>query len=154
MPDRVYDQQGYIIGERTHYVQFGLVKLTLRTAPRVDATPRFVGSEIGLDMLCCEHCPEEIGRVSWDGSAFACRCGARYQAKLLQQPAAPPRPILCQGSRVRTTQGAGTVAYARMAPPTFSEVEVYSVKLDAELELRPTYQGTIFKAADVAKLEA
>ena len=59
--------------------------------------------------------------------------------------------MFCQGDRVRTPQGDGTVAYARMAPPTFSEVEVYSVKLDAER--RPTYQGTIFKAADVAKQE-
>lgn len=62
--------------------------------------------------------------------------------------------MFCQGERVRTPQGDGTVAYARMAPPMFSEVEVYSVKLDAELERRPTYQGTIFKATDVAKLEA
>lgn len=62
--------------------------------------------------------------------------------------------MLCQGTRVRTPQGSGTVAYARMTPPTFNEVEVYSVKLDAELEHRPTYQGTLFKAADVAKLEA
>lgn len=146
-----YDQQGYIIGEKTHYVQFGLVKLTLRTPPRVDVAPIFVGSEIGLDMLCCEHCPEEIGRVVWDGSAFRCRCGARYQAK--QQPTAPPRPIICQGDRVRTPQGAGTVAYARMAPPTFSEVEVYSVKLDREAERRPNYNGTIFAAAEVAKQE-
>ncbi len=160
---RFTDHQGYIIGERTHYVQFGLVKLTLRTPPRVDAAPIFVGSEIGLDMLSCEHCPEEIGRVVWDGSAFRCRCGARYQAKLQQQPTAPPRPILCQGERVRTPQGAGTVAYARMTPPTFNEVEVYSVKLDSEAERRglfclvgsvPSYQGTIFAAADVAKLEA
>mgnify|MGYP005611392031 FL=1 len=61
--------------------------------------------------------------------------------------------MLCRGERVRTPQGAGTVAYARMAPPTFSEVEVYSVKLDREAERRPTYQGTIFVAADVAKQE-
>lgn len=61
--------------------------------------------------------------------------------------------MFCAGDRVRTPQGAGTVAYARMAPPTFSEVEVYSVKLDYEAERRPTYQGTIFAAADVAKQE-
>lgn len=61
--------------------------------------------------------------------------------------------MFCPGSRVRTPQGAGTVAYARMAPPTFSEVEVYSVKLDREAELRPNYNGTIFAAAEVAKQE-
>lgn len=76
-----------------------------------------------------------------------------HQAKLQQQSTATPRPIFCQGDRVRTPQGAGTVAYARMAPPTFNDVEVYSVKLDREAERRPTYQGTIFAAADVAKQE-
>lgn len=61
--------------------------------------------------------------------------------------------MFCQGTRVRTPQGSGTVAYARMAPPTFSEVEVYSVKLDSEVASRPFYNGTIFAAADVAKQE-
>lgn len=95
-----YDQQGHIIGEKTHYVQFGMLKLTLRTAPIVDTTPRLVGSEAGLDMLCCEHCPEEIGRIVWDGSAFRCRCGARYQAKRQQQSTAastiPVAAVRCE----------------------------------------------------------
>ena len=61
--------------------------------------------------------------------------------------------MFCKGERVRTPQGAGTVVYARMAPPAFSDVEVYSVRLDHEARQRPKYQGTIFSATDVAKQE-
>lgn len=60
-------------------------------------------------------------------------------------------------ARVNTPQGPGTVVYKRMAPPTFSQVDVYSVCLDskkAESEKPPfnTYTGTIFKAEMVTPL--
>ncbi len=59
-----------------------------------------------------------------------------------------------KGDRVMTHLGPGTVVYKRMKPPTFSEVEVYSVCLDhrkAESEKPPfpSYTGTIIKAEDV-----
>lgn len=59
-----------------------------------------------------------------------------------------------KGDRVMTPLGPGAVAYRRMAPPTYSEVEVYSVCLDskkAESEKPPfpSYTGTIFKADQV-----
>jgi hypothetical protein len=62
-----------------------------------------------------------------------------------------------KGDRVITPQGVGTVVYKRMKPPTFGEVDVYSVCLDhkkAETEQPPfpSYTGTIFKA-DMVKLE-
>jgi len=58
-----------------------------------------------------------------------------------------------KGDRVTTHLGPGTVVYKRMKPPTFSEVEVYSVCLDhkkAESEKPPfsSYSGTIVKAED------
>jgi len=50
-----------------------------------------------------------------------------------------------QGDRVITpTGGAGEVVYKRMKAPTYSEVEVYSVRLDAR-KGDPTYTGTIYK---------
>lgn len=59
-----------------------------------------------------------------------------------------------KGDRVMTPHGAGTVAYRRMAPPTYSHPEVYSVVLDhkkAETERPPfpSYSGTIIPAEDV-----
>jgi hypothetical protein len=59
-----------------------------------------------------------------------------------------------KGDRVMTHLGAGTVVYKRMAPPTYSEVDVYSVCLDArkaasEQPPFPSYTGTIVKAEDV-----
>lgn len=59
-----------------------------------------------------------------------------------------------KGDRVMTHLGPGTVVYKRMAPPSFSEVEVYSVCLDSKKEASekppfPTYTGTIVKAEDV-----
>ncbi len=61
-------------------------------------------------------------------------------------------------ARVMTHLGPGTVVYRRMKPPTYSEVEVYSVCLDhkkAESEKPPfnTYTGTIVPADKVGKLE-
>lgn len=58
-----------------------------------------------------------------------------------------------KGNRVMTHLGPGTVVYKRMKPPTFSEVEVYSVCLDSKKAASeqppfPTYTGTIVKAED------
>ena len=55
-----------------------------------------------------------------------------------------------KGQRVVTPGGAGEVVYKRMAPPTYAEVDVYSVKLDAR-KGDPTYSGTIYKANQVQK---
>lgn len=54
------------------------------------------------------------------------------------------------GTRILTPGGLGTVAWCRMAPPSFAEVDVYSVRLDSRLwPADSTYTGTIYKAADV-----
>jgi hypothetical protein len=52
------------------------------------------------------------------------------------------------GQRVTTPLGAGVVVYQRMAPPTYSEAEAVSVRLDARRE-DPGYEGTIFSADKV-----
>ena len=52
------------------------------------------------------------------------------------------------GDRVMTPHGPGEVVSKRMAPPTFSEVQVYSVCLDSK-KGQGTYTGTIFKADQV-----
>lgn len=62
--------------------------------------------------------------------------------------------VFDKGDRVMTPGGAGAIVYKRMAPPTYAEVEVYSVCLDskkAESEKPPfpSYTGTIVKAEDV-----
>lgn len=59
-----------------------------------------------------------------------------------------------KGNRVMTPQGAGEIASKRMAPPTFTEVQAYSVILDhkkkeSERPPFPSYNGTTFPASDV-----
>lgn len=54
-----------------------------------------------------------------------------------------------RGDRVSTPDGFGTVQYRRMLPPNYSDVEVYSVRLDRKAEGSSSYTGTIYKAADV-----
>jgi len=54
------------------------------------------------------------------------------------------------GQRVVTPDGSGEVAYRRMTPPNYCEVDVYSVKLDSKKD-HPTYSGTIYKSAQVHK---
>jgi len=62
--------------------------------------------------------------------------------------------MLQPGTRVyvKSLQATGIIAYARMAPPSYSTPEVYSVKLD-HLVWSPAfekhYNGTIVKADDV-----
>lgn len=53
-----------------------------------------------------------------------------------------------QGDRVETSLGRGTVAYQRMAPPTYSYAESVSVVLDTRRQ-DPAYRGTIFPADQV-----
>jgi hypothetical protein len=52
------------------------------------------------------------------------------------------------GDRVNTPFGPGKVVYKRMAPPTYSQAEAYSVKLDEKAD-RIGYSGTMFSADDV-----
>lgn len=54
--------------------------------------------------------------------------------------------------RVSTPMGPGAVVYKRMAPPTYSEVESYSVVLDARKD-QPNYHGTIFQASQVQSID-
>lgn len=56
--------------------------------------------------------------------------------------------MFMQGDRVTTKLGPGSVAYVRMAPPTYSQPEAVSVVLD-DRKRRPGYTGTIFAAAEV-----
>lgn len=56
-----------------------------------------------------------------------------------------------KGDRVITPGGPGEVVYKRMKPPTYGEVDVYSVCLDArkaecQAQGITTYTGTIYKA--------
>ena len=53
-----------------------------------------------------------------------------------------------QGDRVSTPHGPGTVAYVRMAPPSYSEIDAVSVVLDGKRD-RPGYTGTILDSAQV-----
>lgn len=64
--------------------------------------------------------------------------------------------VFDKGDRVMTPGGPGEVVYKRMAPPTYSEVEVYSVCLDAKKAASeqppfPSYTGTIYKAEMVTE---
>lgn len=59
-----------------------------------------------------------------------------------------------KGSRVMTSHGPGVVLYKRMASPTYTEVSVYCVCIDAkkaesEKPPFPFYNGTIVPAGDV-----
>lgn len=49
-----------------------------------------------------------------------------------------------KGDRVVTPRGAGVVVYRRMQAPTYSEVSVYSVKLDGV-----AHEGAVYRAAEV-----
>lgn len=51
-----------------------------------------------------------------------------------------------QGDRVRTPLGAGVVVYRRMAPPSYGEVQAYSVKLDGK-----EHAGAVFPAEQVTR---
>jgi hypothetical protein len=51
------------------------------------------------------------------------------------------------GDRVLTPYGAGEVVYRRMAPPSYTEVASYSVRLDSKREV-VGYEGTIVAAED------
>lgn len=57
-----------------------------------------------------------------------------------------------RGDRVFARGKSGTVVYRRMAPPTFSKAEAYSVVLDERRDV-PGYTGTIFSAQDVSALK-
>lgn len=54
-----------------------------------------------------------------------------------------------KGDRVTTPGGLGTVAYKRMAAPDYSQVEVYSVRLDDKSNIR-NYTGTLYLAKEVS----
>lgn len=54
-----------------------------------------------------------------------------------------------KGDRVTTPGGPGKVVYRRMKPPTYSEVDVYSVKLDTTEN--PSYYGSLYPADKVEK---
>lgn len=53
-----------------------------------------------------------------------------------------------RGVAVRTPQGAGVVAYVRMAPPSYATVAAASVILDSKLGT-PGYSGTVFPAEEI-----
>jgi len=53
-----------------------------------------------------------------------------------------------KGDRVMTPQGPGEIVYKRMKPPTYGEVDVYSVCLDSK-KGQGTYTGTIYKAEQI-----
>jgi hypothetical protein len=56
------------------------------------------------------------------------------------------------GTPVMTSMGRGEVVFSRMAPPTYSEPEAYSIKLDSR-KTDPTYNGTMFPASEVTACE-
>jgi len=61
-----------------------------------------------------------------------------------------PQPI-SRGDRVEANGQPGTVAYVRLAPPTYREPAAVSVVLDARRD-QPGYCGTIFPAGQVEPL--
>jgi hypothetical protein len=62
------------------------------------------------------------------------------------------KEIFEPGDEVMTPGGSGRVAYKRMAPPTYSEVDVYSVRLDKDWHPgNPHYSGTIYPAGLVTR---
>jgi hypothetical protein len=58
-----------------------------------------------------------------------------------------------RGSRVSTPSGNGIVIYRRMRGPDYSEVDVYSVKLDEPIPSDRPYTGTIFSAEEVKEFQ-
>jgi hypothetical protein len=54
--------------------------------------------------------------------------------------------IFDRGDRVITPGGTGSIIFKRMKPPTFGEVDVYSVRLDSRAKEDPFYSGTIYEA--------
>lgn len=57
-----------------------------------------------------------------------------------------------KGQRVKTPMGPGSVAYQRMAPPTYSKPQAVSVVLDSKRG-KGNYTGTIFDASKVKPLK-
>lgn len=56
-----------------------------------------------------------------------------------------------KGDRVSTAFGLGTVVSKRMAPPSFAEVDVYSVRLDKRAAESATYEGSILRPAQILR---
>ena len=57
---------------------------------------------------------------------------------------------MTRGDRVLTPLGPGTVAYVRMAPPDYREVEAVSVVLDGIRDRWPNYTGSTFPVDKVS----
>lgn len=53
-----------------------------------------------------------------------------------------------KGDRVMTPGGAGTVSFKRMAPPNYSEVAAYSVRLDSRNN-DPHYVSSMYSSEEV-----
>lgn len=58
-----------------------------------------------------------------------------------------------KGQKVKTPLGEGTVAWQRMAPPSYSQAEAVSVRLSGH-EADYNYTGTVFSADKVMPLES
>ena len=65
-------------------------------------------------------------------------------------PPAATAAELHQGARVLSPGGPGTVAYVRMAGPSYTEPAAVSVIRDDKAEENPFYTGTIYPAAHLS----
>lgn len=60
--------------------------------------------------------------------------------------------VFTKHTSVMTPGGKGKIVYARMAPPDYSEVAVYSVLLD-NANHYANYSGSIYPAEDVKEIK-
>lgn len=58
-----------------------------------------------------------------------------------------------KGDYVQTPHGCGYIAFVRMKPPTYSEVEACSVILDSRRK-DPFYRGSMYSAESVTLITA
>lgn len=61
----------------------------------------------------------------------------------------PEPSVFRSGDRVITPHGPGSVRFVRMAPPTYSKPEAYSVRLDGAERTIASYIGTVYRAEEV-----
>lgn len=93
----------------------------------------------------CDRCGEVVTDLDAGFSpaahAMQHHCGGAWRVVVQ-----PEKSMLDPGDRVRTPRGAGVVVYRRMAPPSYAEVEVYSVKLDGVEHVGVLYAAALVRA--------
>lgn len=103
---------------------------------------------------CCSYADEKDFRQEGgyyeqlcDGALDRLNADIAARAAEIERLTERAEALFDPGDRVMTPGGPGVVVYRRMAPPSYSRADVYSVRLDA-----PSYTGTIYKAEQVTKV--